>query len=164
MSLQSKIETIAAVDSAMDNTWAANSLAALRHIALSKKYVTVDDLWKVITKPEGDQAKVGAVMNRATSKNTGVNPFGPFLVKTPYRVYSERGNHDNVVLWESSIFQAGNEIMPEVATLHADPSLDLVAMLKVYKAARAYSDKGMTVEAAATLNNTLDSIFATEGL
>ena len=139
MSVESKEQTLGAVNNALDETWATELLAKLRRVAFNKQWITIDDLWKLNPNPTGDQAKVGAIMRRASSRSNGKIPF---LRPTPYRVFSQRGNHDNIMLWESIIFLSGDETMPEIATLHADPSLDLDSMVRLHQKAKEWYDAG----------------------
>jgi hypothetical protein len=159
MSLESKEATLQAVDSAMDEAWALDSLEKLRNVAKRKQWVTIDDLWGVIDSPTGDRAKVGAIMRRASSKNIDKNPHGRFLKPTPYRVFSEKGNHDNIMLWESIGFLGGDESMPEIATLHADPSLDLTTLVKVYNLAKVWYDSGWDINCQLDLTEFLSESF-----
>ena len=158
MSEESKEATLRQVDAAMDEDWADECLDRLRKVALRKQWITIDDLWNVIDAPDGDQAKVGAVMRRAGTKSKTRTRF---LKPTPYRVFSDRGHHDNVMLWESIIFLSGDETMPEIATLHADPSIDLKAVMRIYEAAKEWHgvecDADLSGELAAVIKEELDT-------
>jgi len=160
MSIESKEEILRAVDSALEDAWATESLKRLHAVAKMKKWVTIDDLWKVIDEPTGDRAKVGAIMKRATNKNLEKNPHGVFLKGTAFRVFSEKDNHDNIMLWESTIYTGTNDKMPDIVTRPTDPDLDLTNMVKVYKAAKKYHDSGWSYDVEDDLTDLLRDIFS----
>lgn len=140
MSKESKEAVLAAVDARLNEEWAAKTMEALMSLARRKKFIIVDDLWGLIDPPpSGLNSDVGAVMRRAASAERGI------LKGTAWRTYSERGNHDNIMLWKSLIFQAGDAEMPEVVSIRANPEFDLRKAAIVLEAAQSwYESKRMT--------------------
>jgi hypothetical protein len=153
MSKETKEQTLRAVDSSLDEEWAKECLEKLRKIALYQRWVTIDDLWAVIDAPDGDQAKVGAIMRRAAGTNHG----GKLIKRTPYRVYSTRGHHDNVMLWESTVWLKEGK-MPDIAAIVAIPELDvdLTKLANVYQAAVDWKSTGYDVDQVDIIKEVLD--------